>query len=239
MRKILISGFIVAVLSAGAIILTTIAQTTSTSTPAVTSAVKGLPAMVLEVNQHGKVLLRGTLVFVSSSSNSLTVKSWGGDWTISVSSSTEILPNGDITKFQTGDFVGVQGVVNKDALWSINATVVRDWNAVQAINTERKENKKEAEEIMKTSLPKNWQGIASNVNTSNNSLTLTVDNNIAYTVNLISGVKLYSGNWLTIMFSDVKNGDTVRVWGPSSSSTITASVLRDISLPVNIKKGQE
>jgi len=235
MKKILVSGLVMAILFGGAIILTVVAQTTSTTTPAVTSAIKGFPAMVLEVNQNGKILLRGTVD--SLGSNSLTVKSWGGNWTINISTSTKLQPN-DVTKFQPGDFVGVQGIVNQGVSWTIDATLVRDFNLEQRVKQAAEQAKKDveqtkkaAEQLMKSLMPKNWQGIVSNINVSGNSFTLTVDS-VAYTINLAAGAQLINKNWGPMTLANVNNGDTVRVWGPVSSTTITASILRDISIPV-------
>jgi len=84
--------------------------------------------MVLQVGPEGKVLLRGIVSAVGASS--LTVKSWGGDWIVNVHSSARVLPeNATLSQFAVGDFVGAQGMVNQSALWTIDATLVRDWTA--------------------------------------------------------------------------------------------------------------
>jgi hypothetical protein len=124
-KKIIIASILT--LSA-AVAIPVFAQTTTTTPNVVhgTTSVKAqLP--ILQVGSGGKVMLRGTIASISG--NSLTVTSWGGPWTVNVDSGAEILPtaaNKDITKFKTGDFIGVQGTVSQSANFTINATIVRD-----------------------------------------------------------------------------------------------------------------
>ncbi len=80
--------------------------------------------MVVQISPNGNVLLRGTVVSVGS--NSLAIKSWAGDWTINISPSTEFMPNTNISQFKTGDFIDVQGYVNQNGSWTIDATSVSD-----------------------------------------------------------------------------------------------------------------
>ncbi len=87
--------------------------------------------MVLQIGPKGEVLLRGTLV--SASTGVITVKSWGGVWTVNIPAGAEIMPtavNNDVTKFVIGDFIGVQGYMSTSENWTINAKVVRDHNSV-------------------------------------------------------------------------------------------------------------
>jgi len=65
---------------------------------------------------------------------------------------------------------------------------------------------------------------------SDNSFTLTI-NGVANTVNVTSGAKVVNRNWLNIKVSDIKDGDNVRVWGTNDNGTITASIIRDVSIP--------
>lgn len=181
--------------------------------------------MIVQIGHEGRTLLRGTVA--TAGTNSLTVKSWGGDWVVNVSSSTKLTSGSDMTQFQTGDFVGVQGSINQSAAWTIDATLVRNW-------TDRKESqmmKKEIKEMMKAQSPKNWEGVASNVNASVRTLTLTVDG-IAYNVNIVTTAKVVNKMYLAIDLQAIKDGDTVRVWGPSADTVITAYVVRDVSLGV-------
>lgn len=205
------------------------AQTTSTTVTGTTPPVTANPTepMVLQVGQRGRVLLRGTIDSVSTAS--ITVKSWGGDWTINVSPSTQILPQGaSLSSFQQGDFVGVEGTVDQSANFTVDATLVRDWTARQVLNQEKRQNVQSVREAMQGA-PRIVQGTVSNL--SGEDFTLTTAGNTAYSVSLTSTAKILQRNWLTLDFSQVQNGDTVRVWGPVASSTISASIFRDVSIP--------
>ena len=86
------------------------AQTTNmTPTTAVTPATTASEQPILEVGAAGKVLMRGTIASISSTT--LTVNSWGGTWTVDLASGAEILPataNSNLSQFSVGDFVGVR-----------------------------------------------------------------------------------------------------------------------------------
>lgn len=102
---------------------------------------EGAKEMVLEVGPKGKVLLRGTVSVVGA--NSLTVKSWGGDWVVNTSSTTKFASVEGLTQFKVGDFVGVQGQVSTTAAWTIDASLVRNWME-KKIMMERMAEKKES-----------------------------------------------------------------------------------------------
>ena len=190
--------------------------------------------MILQVGPHGEVLLRGTVSVVGTTS--LTVKSWGGDWVVNISSASKLMPETTMAQFKVGDFVGIQGAVNQTASWTVDAKLVRNWTAKkviqenkQTIKTERHNSAQEIKEVMKNEKPKNWQGTVSNINVDAKSFTLTVDGSV-YTVNLVADAKIVDKAFLSTDLAKVKEGDTVRVWGPVTDTTISAYVFRDISL---------
>ncbi len=202
------------------------AQTASTATSVSTSVTTPSQQMVLQVGPAGKVLLRGTIDSVSATS--ITVKSWGGDWTVNVSASASVMPQGvALTDFKQGDFVGVQGTVNSSAGWTVDATLVRDWTARQALNQQVQANTQSMHTMM-SSGPRTIQGTLSGL--SGQTFTLTASNGTAYSVSLASGALLLTQGRATLDFSKVSNGDTVRVYGTVSSSTISASIFRDVSV---------
>jgi hypothetical protein len=49
-------------------------------------------------------------------------------------------------------------------------------------------------------------------------------------VNVAPGAQVLDEARLTIPLSSIQNGDTVRVWGTNASGTITAQIVRDISI---------
>lgn len=202
------------------------AQTAATTTAGTPSQSE---QMVLQIGPAGKTLLRGTIGSVSS--GVLTVRSWGGDWTVNVGSSAQVLPaaaSNNLSQFKTGDFVGVQGTVSQSAAWTVDATLVRDWTYRQAVTQQEKQNVQSARQTIQSGTPKNYVGVAANVNGS--SFTLTVGGT-AYTVNVASGAEVVNKNWVTIPLTNIQNNDNVRVWGVNASSTITAQIVRDVSIP--------
>lgn len=197
-----------------------------------TAAPTAAPAVsqpqVLTVSAAGKVLLRGTVSAVST--GSVTVKSWGGDWTVNVPTTADVLPQGStVSGFQTGDFVGVQGTIDQSGSWTVTASLIRDWTARQALNQEIKTNVQAVRQT-EASGPRTIQGVLSNLDASAQTFTLTNAGGTAYTVSLSSGAKTLAKNWVSLDFSKVSDGDTVRVYGTVASSTITAEVFRDISV---------
>ncbi len=99
--------------------------------------------MVLNIGPEGRVLLRGTISAVGTTS--LTVKSWGGDWVVNVVPTTKLVPkSATIAQFAVGDFVGVNGLVSQSVLWTIDATLVRNWTEKKAAVAERKDQKIES-----------------------------------------------------------------------------------------------
>ncbi len=208
---------------------------TSTSTTSTTTAMPPVSQkFVLQIGPKGETLLRGTIDSVAS--GVLTVKSWGGVWTINVPSSSEVLPvaaGKDLTQFKVGDFVGISGIASQSAGWTIDAKVVRDWNYRQEVNQERKQNLNEAHQTIKNGTPRNFVGTAGDVSTS--SLTLTESNGTAYTINVASNAEIVNRNWVKIQLSGINSGDTVRVWGVNASGTVSAQIVRDVTLPSSKK----
>lgn len=201
------------------------AQTTTPTTTTPVSTQK----MLLQVGPAGKVLLRGTVSSVSA--DSVTIKSWGGDWTVNVSATAHVLPQGAaISSFQTGDFVGAQGTVDESANWTITASLIRDWTARQALHQEIKTNMQSMHQTMMESRPRILQGTVSNLDTTAQTFTLTNAGGTAYSVSLASGAKILGKNFVTIDLSKVSDGDTVRVYGTVASSTVSASIFRDVSV---------
>jgi hypothetical protein len=242
-KKIIASASIIATAAILATTLIAGAQTTTTpsttvSTPSTTvstpSTTVSAPStiskkMFLQVGAEGKVLMRGTIASVES--GSLTVTSWGGAWTVNVGSSAKVLPvavGNDLTQFKVGDFVGVQGTISQSSSWTIDATLVRDWTYRQTITQEQKQNVQSAHQTMKGEMPRNYVGTASDI--SGSSFTLTVGST-TYTVNVAAGAKVVNRNRVALPIANIQSGDKVRVWGINANNTITASIVRDVSIP--------
>jgi len=206
---------------------------TSTSTPAVSET---KTKAVVQIGPEGKALLRGTVVSVSGSA--LTVQSWGGNWTVNVASGAEVLPAvtgvtaTDLSAFKAGDFVGVQGNADATASWTINAKTVRDWTVKATENTNRKDVQGTEKSGKEQGVGRVFEGTASGV--SGTSFSLAAQNH-TFTVNAASATSILNRNWLTIGLSAIQNGDHVRVFGTADASmtTVTAQVVRDVTLPID------
>ncbi len=206
------------------------AQTTTPTptTTAVTAAPAASEQMTLQIGPSGKALLRGTVSAVST--GSVTVTSWGGDWTVNVPTAATVLPQGNaISDFKTGDFVGVQGTGDSRAGWTGKASLIRDWTARAAVKQEIKANVQAVHTTMSNG-PRVVQGTISNLDVTAQTFTLTNAAGTAYSVSLSSGAKILGKNFATIDLSKVTSGDTVRVYGTVSSSAISASIFRDVSV---------
>lgn len=230
-KKILISSLVVSSLAVGFVALADTNVNVGANANITTMPPVHAPEMMLQVGPKGNATLRGTVKTVGS--NSLTVTSWGGDWTVNVSTGTEVMPdNGskdavsDLTQFKTGDFVGVQGMVNSSSSWTIDAKIVRDWTQQPTGMMQGKiKNMMENKGMMKA---RNYKGAVSNVTAT--SFTLTYGNT-TLTVNFGSTTKLMNKSRSTITAADIQNGDMVRVYGPNTSGTVAATIISDTSIP--------
>ena len=198
------------------------AQTTATSFTATARPT------VLQVNRNGGVLMRGVVTSVAT--DSVVVKSWGGDWTVNVPSSAKVMPQGvSVSSFQVGDFVGVLGTVESNTSLTVDATLVRDWSARQALTQQTRTNVQTVRQ-MESARPRVVEGTLSSLDATAQTFTLTNTKGTAYAVSLSSGAKILARNWATLDLSKASNGDTVRVYGTVSGSTISALVFRDVSV---------
>jgi len=217
------------------------AQDTSTSTASSSSITPTtLPTsshpmpMVVEIGPAGNALIRGTVTSVGA--DSLTVKSWGGNWTVKIDENTKLLPQGLVLdQIKDGDFVGLNGKVISDESLAVHATLIRDWTEKKIIKKEVQQNKKEVKQIVKeivkeTPKPEIRILTIESIDNVNNTLTAKL-NTQTITVKLATGAKLLDRNWKNISFDQIKANDTIRVYGVLSDSNLEASVIRDISLP--------
>ncbi len=217
-KYIAVAGLATALLS-GAMMVS--AQDSPTAT-----AAKVNQKMVLEVGPAGRTLMRGTVTVVGT--NSLTVKSWGGDWVVNVSASTKLAPRVDMSQFQVGDFVGVQGLMSTSAAWTIDASFVRNWTERKEIKAEVKENREGIKAVIKAITARNWEGVVVGDVNADGSFKLQVGS-ATYDIKMATGAKVVDKGYVTLSPSSIKAGHTVRVYGPAADTTITASVVRDVS----------
>ncbi len=86
--------------------------------------------MIILIDSSGNILIRGTVV--SAGTRSLTISSWGGTWTIRTLSGGMVFSSsqnefGDMSALRVGDFLGAIGTVASDQMFSVDASIVRNW----------------------------------------------------------------------------------------------------------------
>lgn len=120
MKKYIIGGVIVIIGVIGAARLAAYAQSAAFSNGSGTSPV------IVTISPRGDVLMRGTIESVTA--DTLTIKSWGGVWTVKTSPVTEVIgPTNTLADFKVGDIAGVRGDMAHDASFTIEAKTVRAW----------------------------------------------------------------------------------------------------------------
>jgi hypothetical protein len=184
--------------------------------------------MIVQIGPAGNALIRGTVI--NSEKDSLTIKSWGGNWTVKIEKDTKFLPRGlTLDQIKAGDFVGLNGKVNSEETLTIHATLIRDWTERKLIREEIKQNIKEVKEIKKETTPRINILTVGSIDQTNNTITATMN---GQTINIkINNAKLIDRNWKTITLDKIQPNDTIRVYGILSGNTLEAYVIRDISIP--------
>ena len=81
--------------------------------------------MTLNVGPQGKAAITGTIATIGN--GSLTVTSWGGNWTVAIGNTTA----GSSTPMNPGDTVMVNGKIDSSAQWTIIAASVQNMTAKQ------------------------------------------------------------------------------------------------------------
>ena len=183
---------------------------------------------IVQIGSTGNALIRGTVTYVGS--DSLTIKSWGGNWTVKIDKNTNFFPRGlTLDQIKTGDLVGLNGKVNSEESLTVHATLIRDWTEKKLIEEETKQNIKEVRKIEKETTPRINILTVKSIDQTNNTITATM-NGQTITVK-INNAKLIDRIWRTITLNKIQPNDKIRVYGILSGSTLEASVIRDISIP--------
>jgi len=227
MNKTKVLGALIITLLLG--VTVSLAQTASPSATSSAPVVKPqYPSMIVQIGPAGNALIRGTVTSVGS--DSLTVKSWGGEWTVKIEKDTKFLPQGlTLDQIKTGDFVGLIGKVNSEETLTVHATLIRDWTERKLIREEIKQNIREMKEIKQETTPRTHILTVKSVDQANNTITATM-NGQTITVK-IHNTKLIDRNWRSITLDKIQTNDKIRVYGILSGNTLEASVIRDISIP--------
>lgn len=227
MKKTLFAGF--AALALVTVPVAAVLAETSSSSSTTPVVASGARKNVVEIGPAGRALLRGTLK--SKATSTIVVTSWGGDWTVRLSSDTKIQPkvtDTSLASFEVGDFVGVNGVVATGQAWTIDASLIRNWTERREAQMNHKEIEKQKKEDRKDGIGRNFDGSVTAVASSTISMNVGTE---PHTVNYGSGTLFVNRNFAKITSNDVRTGDKLVVWGTRASSTITATIVRDLSIP--------
>ena len=87
--------------------------------------VRGGKEVILTVASNGDTVLRGVVTAIGS--NNISVKTWGGVWTIDLSRLPSGFQQTDAAKIKVGDFIGVNGVMDQTTQ-IITAKFARIWD---------------------------------------------------------------------------------------------------------------
>jgi|SRR3989344_2886885 len=186
--------------------------------------------MSVDIASSGHASLKGTVMAVSSST--ISVKSWGGVWSVAIGSSTKITPHtgaaNDVSNIEVGDIVSVKGTARADATLTIDAKTVNDKTIAQTSKQERKDNHDAIKDFGK-SVKATFQGIVSNL--SGSAFTLTTNASNVFTIQTNAATKFLNSRFLALSgTTSINNNDNVRVFGTNASGTITAQIIRDLSI---------
>lgn len=120
MKKYIIGGVIVIIGIIGAARLAAYAQSASFSSGT------GSSPVIVTISPRGDVLMRGTIESITD--GTLTIKSWGGIWTVKTNLATEVIgPTNTLADFKVGDIAGVRGEMAHDTSFTIDAKTIRAW----------------------------------------------------------------------------------------------------------------
>lgn len=180
-----------------------IAQTTTT------------PQMAVTINKNGKVTLTGTIASISG--NTLSVASWGGQWSVDATSAKIVRRYGgtsSLSEFQNGDQVAVQGTAAQSG-WTITATNIRN-NSIQTRNA-------------------SFSGTISNFNASNQTFTLGTTARGNVTISVSGSTTILLGG-KQAAFSSLANSPRATVsgiWGRNQSTVIASKISARLATSTN------
>lgn len=217
--------------------LPALAQTT-VPTPGETPA-----PMVIESDDAGNVVIRGEVTSVDS--DSMTIDSWGGSWTIRTTGNSVVAASVDGTESSTdnfdqisvGNFVGVEGIFSTDEEMTIDASFVRDWttdplpgvfdtlpDSDLEVDTEADVEADDIETDVDQSAMITYSGSVDQVDDV--SFTFTDDFNSTYNVTVDDSVAVVNSDGEIMSLTDIDVGDTVELDGIASGGAITTAMVR-------------
>lgn len=236
---------IVSVLGFGLSLSTAKAQNVTTiGAPETPVVVSDTPApVVIDVDANGQAVIRGVVTSVDV--NSMTITSWGGEWTIRTTSEAGVIPSannventGDLSAISVGDLIGAEGTLATDAELTLDAVFVRNWTTdpypgvFETTETTDEVTNVEADTSVEP-MDNGTEPVVDEITYSGevdsvteSSFTFTDDFDSTYTVYSDTDAPLFNDNGEIINFSEIEEGDEVEIEGTASGNVLTPSIMR-------------
>lgn len=188
------------------------------------------PVMITEpdvmLTPSGDIRVRGAKVTGVAGTTLEGTTSWGSftlPWTVVTDSNTQVYfrdgNRGSLGIIQVGHVVSFKGVLDtSQAKATVKAAVVRDWSV---------------DRPPKPAVPRLFENGSLKLPpgaTKPTSMAVTF-NGSDYTVTIAADTAVLDRNWARVNLADFKVGQTIRVYGIPTGTTIDATVVRNIGLP--------
>lgn len=172
-------------------------------------------SQTVDIGPKGNVVLRGSVGSVGT--NSVVVKSWGGDWTVSVGTDTKFSSRENavvkLSDIKVGDVVMVHGAMKPNAGLTVEARQIKD-----------------------LFIPDRTAVIRGAIAAVSGSSLTVKSGDVSWTVNTTAATKITSKFDIATTLASMKAGDEVMVKGvvvAGSVNTVDASEVKNVSLPLN------
>lgn len=195
--------------------------------------------MKLQVALSGKAHLTGKVKSVSG--DSFKLSSWGGTWAVTTATDTKFAHKGSVSLIKPGDYVQVHGKVSSAQAMTLEAQHINN----KSFKKDTKNLDKKLGKLFKgnddekprksyaTTTDALKVATVQSVSTSNNSLSVKLQNGISYLINTSGLTKYFNRALNPINFSDIKAGHDIAAYGtttPGSTTTLNATIIHDLSL---------
>lgn len=198
--------------------------------------------MKLQVALSGKAHVTGKVESVSG--DSFKLSSWGGTWTVKTASDTKFSNKGSVSLIKVGDYVQAHGKVLSAQAMTLEAQHINNKsfkkdtkNLDKKLGKLFKGHKGDDEKPGKayaTTTDALKVATVQSVSTSNNSLSVKLQNGVSYLINTSGLTKFFNRALNPINFSDIKAGHNIAAYGTTttagSSTTLNATIIHDLSL---------
>jgi hypothetical protein len=166
------------------------------------------------VNGSVYAILRGKVESVTTSTILLT--GLGGTWTIRYDAETRFAPTDLVAAdLKPGDLIAVRGVASTDEQLTLDAKHIRRW----------------IPRHIPRPIGRMTAGTVTTLAADGTSFAISTKNGDLFTVQTTETTRFRDRNRTDISFNDLRTDDIIHVIGARDGSTITAFVVRDLSIP--------